>query len=202
LTTTDTPYNKGILEVNLSILGSGRVIKCFSIESPLWKALGHLNEEEIRSVLYSEKFNQISIQLANGKSASTFFEVAPDKQYVAYDIDRISRLEIKVKNKNRSKIFFNELNSDGLLFSLYNYTIAENFPAFEKGLMIIENDMGHFGRCRLREEHFEIDQLQFEIINEKTLLKQMILKINYKGQELIFKKRDSLFNGNVVVIKK
>ncbi len=190
------------MEVNLSILGSGRIIKYFNAESLVWKAVGHLDEEEIRNALYSERFNKLKLNLPNGKPASTFFEIVPDKQYIAYDCDRSSRLEIKVKNKSRSKIFFNEIISEELLFPLYSYTVEKSFPIDDKGLLIIESDIGHFGRCKLQEDSFEIDQLAFDIIQEKTLPRHIILKINYKGQELVFKKRDSLFNGNVVVIKR
>jgi len=190
------------LEVNLSILGSGRIIKYFNTESLVWKAVGHLTEEQIRIALYSEEFNKLKLNLPNGKSASTFFEIFPDVQYIAYDCDRISRLEIKVKNKSRSRLFFNEIVSGELLFPLYNYTIEKSFPINDKGLLIIENDIGHFGRCKLREESFEIDQIEFEIVQEKAFPKHIILKINYKGKELVFRKRENLFNGSVIVIKK
>lgn len=182
-------------------MGSGQIIKCFGVKSELWNLLGHLNTDEIRNTLYSEEFFKLKLKLPNGKLASTFFEIIPDKQFIAYDTNRVSRLEIKSKNKVRSKIFFKEIISQELLFPLYNYRVEKLIPFQEKGIIIFENDIGHFGKCKLDQENFEIDRLSFNLINIEILSGHMVLKIYYNNEELIFKKRDSLFNGGAIVLK-
>ena len=187
------------MEINLSILGSGRIIKYFNVNSQIWKLIGHLTPEEIQNILYTEKFIQLGLKLNNGKLASTFFEIIADHQYVGYDLDRITRLEIKIKS--RSKIFFKEITSEESLFPLYNYNLKELTPFFDEGLIIIENDIGHFGKCKMNEEIFDVGKLSFDLINIGISIKSVVLKIYYNELELEFRKRDSLFNGNVVAIK-
>lgn len=189
------------MEISFSILGSGRIIKHFNVESTLWKHVGHLPPDEIRNVLYSEHFTNLGLKLKTGKLASTFFEVEPDKQYIAYDLDRITRLEIKVKGKSRNKIFFKDITSEAYIFPLYSFNQKKMTSLFEQGLIIIENDIGHFGRCNLDAKIFDVNKLNFDLIDTGISMKSVVMKIYYEGLELEFRKRDSLFNGNVVVIK-
>ena len=189
------------MEVNLSIQGSGRIIKHFSLESPLYKLIGHHSPEEINNLLYSERFHELNLRLENGELASTFFEVVPDQQYIAYDLDRITRLEIKLKNKARNKIFLREIISDDFLFPLYNcnFTLLSNLR--DGGITIIEHDIGSFGKCKLELDNFDVDKLSFDILQYGLPMKSVVLRVQYDGKEIEFRKRDSLFNGNVVVIK-
>ena len=189
------------MEVNLTIQGSGRIIKYFSTESTLYNLISHLSSDEINNLLYSERFNELNLRLENGELASTFFEVVPDQQYIAYDLDRITRLEVKLKNKTRSKIFLREIVSENLLFPLYNYNIRALSKQFSGGLLIIENDIGSFGKCKLELDNFEVDKLFFEMVQYGLPIKSVVFRVLYDGKELEFRKRDSLFNGNVVVIK-
>ena len=189
------------MEINLSIQGSGRITKHFGPESNLYNLISHLSPEEIHNLLYSEKFHELNLQLENGELASTFFEVVPDQQCIAYDLDRITRLEIKLKNKTRTKIFLREIVSESLLFPLYKYNLRALSKQFSGGLLIIENDIGSFGKCKLDLEIFDVDKLFFEIVQYGLPIKSIVFRVLYDGNELEFRKRDSLFNGNVVVIK-
>ena len=189
------------MEVNLTIQGSGRIIKHFSPESTLYNLICHLSPDEINNLLYSERFHELNLRLENGELASTFFEVVPDQQFIAYDLDRITRLEIKLKNKARNKIFLREIVSESLLFPLYNYNLRALSKQFSGGLLIIENDIGSFGKCKLELDNFDVDKLSFDILQYGLPIKSMVFRILYDGKELEFRKRESLFNGNVVVIK-
>jgi len=189
------------LEISLSIQGSGRIIKYFSPESVLFKLIGNLSPEEIHNLLYSEKFQMLNLRMENEELASTFFEVVPDQQHIAFDLDRITRLEIKLKNKTRSKILLREIVSENLLFPLYNYNLRALSKQFSGGILIIENDIGSFGKCKLELDNFDVDNLFFEIVQYGLPLKSVVFSVLYDGKELEFRKRDSLFNGNVVVIK-
>ena len=189
------------MEVNLSIQGSGRIIKHFSPESSLYRLIGNLSPEEIHNLLYSEIFHELNLRLENGELPSTFFEVVPDQQYIAFDLDRITRLEIKLKNKARNKIFLREIISESLLFPLYNYNLRALSKQHSGGLVIIENDIGSFGKCKLDLENFDVDKLFFEMVQYGLPIKSVVFRVLYDGKELEFRKRDSLFNGNVVVVK-
>ena len=189
------------MEINLTIQGSGRIIKHFSPESTLYNLICHLSPDEINNLLYSERFHELNLRLENGELASTFFEVVPDKQYIAYDLDRLTRLEIKLKNKTRNKIFLREIVSESLLFPLYKYNLRALSKQFSGGILIIENDIGSFGKCKLEVDNFDVDKLFFEMVQYGLPIKSVVFRVLYDGKELEFRKRDSLFNGNVVVIK-
>ena len=189
------------MEIIFSIQGSGIIIKYFSPESTLYKLISNLSPGEITSLLYSERFHELNLRLKNNELASTFFEVVPDKQYIAYDLDRITRLEIKLKNRTRNKIFLREIVSESLLFPLYNFNVRALSSHHNDGLIIIENDIGSFGKCKIDLENFDVDKLFFEIAQYGFPVKSIVIKVLYDGKELIFRKKDSLFSGNVVIIK-
>ena len=167
----------------------------------MYKLTRNLSTEEITSLLYSERFQELNLRLENGELASTFFEIIPDQHYIAYDIDRITRLEIKLKNKTRNKIFLREIVSEGLLFPLYNYNVISLSAYHNEGIIIIENDIGSFGKCKQNIEIFSVDKLFFEIVQYGFPFKSFVFKVIYDGNALEFRKKDGLFNGDVVVIK-
>ncbi len=189
------------MEVIFSIQGSGRIIKYFHPSSTLYKLIGQLAPEEITSILYSERFYELNLRLENGELASTFFEIIPDQQYIAYDLDRLTRLEIKLKNRTRNKIFLREIVSVDLLFPLYNFNIRALSSHQDDGLIIIENDIGSFGKCKLELENFDVDNLFFEIVQYGFPLKSIVFRVLYDVKQLEFRKKDSLFNRDVVVLK-
>ncbi len=189
------------MEINFSILGSGRIIKYFNCESELNKLIGHMPNEEIRNMLYSDLFNTLGLLKPNGQFASTFFEVLPDKQIVAYEFDKLTRLEIKAKGMTRVKIWFNEVTSDRFLFPLYNYNIIKIEDLFDDGILVIESDLGSFGKCKLNIDKFDIGSLLFEIAETNSSKNLLITHLKYKGMDLDFRKGDSLFSGKVEILK-
>ena len=189
------------MEINFSIIGSGRIIKHFNCESELNKLIGHLPNEEIRNILYSDQFNTLGLLNSESELASTFFEVVPNKQIVAYEFDKLTRLEIKAKSMTRVKIWFNEITSDKFLFPLYSLKIYKLEDLFDDGVLVIESDLGSFGKCKLNLDVFDIDSLLFEIAETNGSKNLLITNLKYKGLDLEFRKRDSLFTGKVEILK-
>lgn len=149
----------------------------------------------------SDKFNQLCIVTPNNNPSSTFHEVIPNKQFIFYDTDRITRLEIKIKHKNRIKLFFKDIPGNQLLFPIFNFTLFENHFESMKGLIVLENDIGSFGRCEIDADEFDINRLSFDLVELSAFKQKVVSRIRYDNQELAFKKKDCLFNGIVTVIK-
>ncbi len=189
------------MKINFSILGSGYIVKLFDKNSLVYQKTKALNTVEIQELLYNnEKFIQLKLYNSYDAIASTFYELRPDKQFVIYNLDRISRLEIKMKNQKRIKLFFKNIIVEELLFPFYNFNNVFSPFSVEEGLIILENDIGGFGKCVIESEIFDIELLCFDVFKIDSYNKQFISKILYDNQELLFTKRDSLFNGKVFII--
>ncbi|MDP1744854.1 MAG: hypothetical protein Q8L90_04715 [Bacteroidota bacterium] len=168
----------------------------------MYEKTKHLDVNKIQEVLYNnEKFNKLGLYKSFNATASTFYELLPDQQFVIYDLERISRLEIKMKNKNRIKLFLKNIVAEELLFPIYNFNAVLNPFSDEAGLIVMENDIGNFGQCVINSDIFDFNALYFDIFKIDLLNKSFISKIHYNEQELLFKKKDSLFNGRVHIIK-
>ncbi len=190
------------LTIHFSILGSGQLLKVFGKQSGLCEKIKHIEQRYIYETLYdSEKFNTLNIINSNNTLVSTFYELLPDDQHILYDLDRTSRLEIKIKNRGRIKIFFKDIVGTELLFPLHDFSLVENIFLKEKGLIVLENDIGNFGKCKIEAAEFDISKLLFDIIEFTCPEQRFISKIYYNNIELLFKKRDTLFNGKAVIIR-
>ena len=104
-----------------------------------------------------------------------------------------SVIEIKINNKKKAKILFQELLNDELLFPLYQTTINE---VNEKGnLTIVEKEIGTIATYKFETNNFSLDKLQFTLktVNITEELKYIVLtKIEYDRHELTSKKSDTL----------
>ncbi len=104
-----------------------------------------------------------------------------------------SVIEIKINNKKKAKILFQELLNDEFLFPLYQTIISEEN---EKGnLTIVEKEIGTIATYKLETDNFSLDKLQFtlKVVRVTEELKYIVLtKIEYNRKELTSKKSDTL----------
>ena len=98
-------------------------------------------------------------------------------------------------------MFFKDVVGNELLFPLFNFTNVDEPLLNQDGLIVIENDIGSFGKCEVEAESFDVSKLSFEVVELLALKQSFISGIKYDDQPLIFKKKESLFNGKVLIIK-
>lgn len=101
-----------------------------------------------------------------------------------------NQIEIWYRNKKVQKLKINDLNEDLLLFPLYNATIQKANPSLEKGIYILQKEIGLIGGFEITTDDFNIDDLEFKVLqtSEFTILEKLV----YKDQILISKRKDSL----------
>ncbi len=104
-----------------------------------------------------------------------------------------SIIEIKINNKKKIKILFQDLLKDELLFPLYQSTISE---VNGKGnLTIVEKEIGTIATYKIETNNFSLEKLQFTLkdVSITEELKYIVLtKIEYDRQELTSKQSDTL----------
>jgi hypothetical protein len=101
-----------------------------------------------------------------------------------------NQIEIWYKNMKVQKLKINDLREELLLFPLYKTTIQKRKDCFEKGIYVEQKEIGLIGSFEIKTADFNIDDLEFQLlqINELTLLEGLL----FKGKKIESKKEDTL----------
>lgn len=103
-----------------------------------------------------------------------------------------NQIEIWYKNKKVQKLQINHLLEELLLFPLYNTSVINTDFGTKEGIYLEQKEIGLIGSFEIFTDNFNIDNLEFNLIqiNEKLLLQKM----KYNNHELTCKKKDTLIN--------
>lgn len=100
-----------------------------------------------------------------------------------------NQIELWYKNKKLKKLKIDDLNEELLLFPLYN--VKQNkLTNNENGIYIIEKGVGMVGSYHTNTDNFNIDNLEFQLVNIDYLT--VLHNFKYKGKLLDFIKSDIL----------
>lgn len=106
-----------------------------------------------------------------------------------------NQVEIWFNGKKIMKIKLDSLFRPNTLFSLYDTKTSTN--DFGAGLYIVEEAIGLIANYEIQVEHFEIQQLQFELFttNHQGAIVELLTHIAYAGTALRCRKEDSLISN-------
>lgn len=182
------------------IHGNGIVLKYFHADTELYKAFSNFDPDTIHQILTGDTFGQFGFVSQNGTLASTYLELVPSAELVAYAIDRVTKLEVKMSGRKRINIPFNSLLSDDFLFPLFNIHEIQLLDDFGPGLLLVEQDMGNFGKCLFPATKFDVDSLSFLVGKLPNLNTMFVFQVSYAGLPLLFEKRDTVTTGSLRVV--
>lgn len=179
---------------NFSIIGSGYFIKLFDKNHPFYIALKNREFISIEQfILDISGFKSLQLKNENGVPYNSFFEIKSTETFIGYSTDAISRIELRVEGCKRIKIMFKDIVRIDYLFPpefIITHTILH-----KEGLIIIENDRGHFGRGSIPHYFSKNDKLQFELLELPTFNLTCIGAIKIAGHTIKLKGIDTLNYG-------
>lgn len=122
----------------------------------------------------------------------TSLEDLPAEKYSGILNAPKSQIEFWFKRKKVYKLNTHELFNENVLFPLFNIEKMQNPFILNKGIYILQNEIGTIGTYELlvNSETLNIDDFLFEIesIQSSTFIKN----IKYKNQSLEFVKKDTM----------
>ncbi|MGL2999403.1 hypothetical protein [Flavobacterium sp. RSSB_23] len=114
-----------------------------------------------------------------------------------------NQIEVWFKNKKVKKLKFKELNSEYLLFPLFNSELISISSDLENGIYVEQKEFGFLGSFVLNiEDEFNIENLFFKLIHYES--KQILIQILYDSVIMPFKKKEPIIifqNGFIVQSK-
>ena len=101
-----------------------------------------------------------------------------------------NQIEIWLDGKKILKLKLDELNQDQYLIPLYNTKIAMLINSNQPVIYIEQKEIGFIGSYEFKIEKFDLENLQFEIIELNSQL--LLQNITYTNCKTIFKKKETL----------
>ena len=133
---------------------------------------------------------------------SHWSELSKESERNVFLLNYSNRLEIKKQNKILLKIPSIDLLNQTNLFKLYNTNTSEldfpNIPGF-KTLLLLQHEIGHFSKHQINTNTFDINLLQFEIVNSPNkIIKGIESLLLYKNEKLKIISEDVLVKSMTV----
>ena len=176
---------------------------------------GHF--DELTWQKFKESAKTIKYPLEDAFFEKAFFKEIKIKEFKKWnDLGNVFRfsgllnsyqsvIEIKINNKRKAKISFQELFNERFLFPLYNTTLnkidsLKNAPLC---LTIVEKEIGTIATYKFETENFSFDKIHFTLnsLSIRNDLQFLILsKIEYDGKELCSVKSDTLVRERFALV--
>ena len=185
-----------------SIIGSGYFIKLFDSNHPLYKKLKEVADEKTAWLYLSddERFKTLGLKDSKGELYDTFWQVRADRLFPVYAMDIFTRLEIKPKNDKAIKFMFRDIEKWNTLLP-HEFIIKPVPKLSNPGLMIIEEDKGHFGSTTHPFEYSPKSIYTFETMYIPDMNTTVISKILVDNHEVILKRHDTANTGTSIFLK-
>jgi hypothetical protein len=178
-------------KTRFSITGSGYYFKMFDEQHPLFLKLSEIDPTKHHLMLFMiDHFKKMKLVNDAGNFYESYADIIPTHQWVAYDLEGFTRLEIRREKSKSMKISFNEFRKDALLFPRAYQTQQITFK--ESPLLIIENDKGNFGTSSMPRYFENEEQLTFRLVEVPQLNKTLVEAVMFEGDQLVFRKPDTL----------
>lgn len=159
----------------------------------------------IKSTLQEALFDESFFIELNSKDYKSWPDLGNQTKLQGLLDSHQNSIEVKVNNRQKRKIFMQDLKHENVLFPIYNTSHRSIDGRTEhQTLSIVEKEIGTIASYKLDVEKFNFEKLSFELqtIEIRNDLKYTILsKIEYDGKELKSKKTDTLVKERFVLFE-
>ena len=101
-----------------------------------------------------------------------------------------NQIEIWYKNRKVQKLKINDLLEELLLFPLYNTSVSSKNLSYETGIYIEQKEIGLIGSYEIRMNDFNINNLEFQLLEVDGMI--ILKNLKYQNKKLKSIKNDSL----------
>lgn len=144
------------------------------------------------------------LEILNKLGYSNWSELSTKKAETYFNLSIRNTIEIKLGNKKVFKSNISVILNEGVLFPIFNtsYSLESNENIGEyKLIKLIQEEIGLFAKYRFETDSFEINQLEFIVINNSDYSSSNLLKsIKYQNTLLKSKIDDSLIQSVRVIV--
>jgi hypothetical protein len=130
-------------------------------------------------------------------------ELSNQEEKNGFFLTRSNRIEIKQNNHLLTKFRADELYNEGLLFPKYRVEMKEQNienQSEENRMVIVQHEIGLFGKYQLETHEFDIDELKFHLAKtNQDGVGELLHKIDYQGDFLLLLKDDTVVNKTRVL---